>query len=97
MCCAMSFRALRPAHAGFGRADLPRCSERQDHLHDLVHDHHGRCRLVLAVRRICGAMDRGDPSAQHMAQRLPAFGGAGAAELEEVHSLPFRSVPSANM
>jgi hypothetical protein len=69
MYSAMSFPA---SPTSFG-ALVFRCRESRDHLHDLVHDHRCRCRLVLAERRIGGTMDRGDSSAQRIAERLPAF------------------------
>ena len=67
------YSAMRFADEPFG-ALVFRCRERRDHLHDLVHDHRGRCRLVLAERRFGGAMDRGDPfRATLIAERVQAF------------------------
>ena len=66
-----------------------RCRERRDHLHDLVRDH--RCRLVLAERRFGGAMDRGDPSAQRIAERVQAFDDATDRAREFNRCIPISS------
>ena len=50
--------------------------ERGNHFHDLVHDDRGLGRLILTERRIAGAKDRGDPSAQRIAERFPALDDA---------------------
>jgi hypothetical protein len=57
----------------------------------MVHDNRGRCRLVLAERRIGGAINRGDSFAQHIAQRLPAFDDASDRARECNRCIPISS------